>query len=156
HGHLGMVEMGAVIEAEDSEMERIAIVDAILDRSRIPAMDVEVAVEPAVGSRVADQNDGTVAALAVKDAIPAAGEWRREIDRGEMFGPWPGAERVHGAPGDPDAHADGQDDPSRPLAFHGFSDEIRGQSKDQAVDQDADEEEEAYAAQPNRADEKRE
>src|SRR5206468_11160537 len=69
---------------------------------RIPAMDVEVAVEPAVGSRVADQNDGTVAALAVKDAIPAAGEWRREIDRGEMFGPWPGAERVHGVPGDPE------------------------------------------------------
>ena len=67
--------MGAVIVADDFEMERIASVDTILERSHVPAMDVEVAVERAVGVRVADQNDGTVAALAVKDAIPAAGEW---------------------------------------------------------------------------------
>ena len=55
-------------------MQRIASVDAILERSHIPAMDVEVAVERAVGARVADQSDGTVTAPGVKDAIPAAGE----------------------------------------------------------------------------------
>ena len=73
-----------------------------------------------------------------------------------MVGPWPPADRVHGAPGDPNAHANGQGDSSHPLALHGLPDEIRGQSKDQAIDQDADKKEEAYAAQPNRAHEKKE
>jgi hypothetical protein len=67
--------MGAVIVAGDFKMERIASVDAILEGSHVPAMNDEVAGERTVGVWVADQNDGTVTALGVKDAIPTTGEW---------------------------------------------------------------------------------
>src|SRR6266704_1484404 len=108
HGHGGGVEVGAVPEALNLEMERVGGPNTLLEPPHAHAVDVEVAVERAVGARVADQSDGTVAAPDVKDAIPAAGEWRREVDRGGMVGPWPPADRVHGAPGDPGAHANGQ------------------------------------------------
>src|SRR5260370_23085719 len=106
--------MGALIVALDFEMERIASVDAILERSHIPAMDVKVAVERAVGARVADQHHRTVAVWGVKDAIPAAGEWRREVDGSGRL--WPGLDRPHHAPSDPDAHAKGQGEPRRAFA----------------------------------------
>src|SRR5207249_9185355 len=109
-GHGGAVEMRVVLEADDFEVERVAGVDAALERSHVPAMDVEVAVERAVRVRVADEIDEPVAARGVEDAVPAAGKWRFDVDRGMPLGPWPSLDRVHGAPDDPGGHADGQGD----------------------------------------------
>src|SRR5258706_17756 len=135
-------------------MERVGGPNTLFEPPHVHAGVVELAIEHRVDARLANQNHGTVTRLTPQTAIPAAGACKRGVDGSGRL--WPGLNRPHHAVSDPDAHAKGQGEPSCALALQGIPDEIRGQSKDQAIEQDGEEEEETEAAQPHHSHEEEE